>query len=79
MLVRMEAGTSYPAHRHAGFEECFVLAGDLEIEGEPGEAALEMRAGDYQRMEGGSRHARQSTRAGCLLFITSSREDELCA
>lgn len=72
MLIRMEPGTSYPAHRHAGAEECFVLAGDLEIGTE-----IEMRAGDFQRMEHGSRHAAQSTRAGCLLLITSSRNDEL--
>ncbi len=72
MLIRMEPGTSYPAHRHAGAEECFVLQGDLEIGTE-----IEMRAGDFQRMEHGSCHAVQSTRGGCLLLITSSRHDEL--
>jgi quercetin dioxygenase-like cupin family protein len=72
MLVRMEAGTAYPAHRHGGVEECYVLEGDLSIGDE-----TEMHAGDYQCMEHGSMHPVQSTRAGCLLLITSSQEDEL--
>ena len=72
MLVRMDAGTSYPAHRHAGVEECYVLQGDLWIGAE-----LELHAGDYQRMELGSRHVVQSTRKGCLLLIASSQHDEL--
>jgi anti-sigma factor ChrR (cupin superfamily) len=72
MLVRMAPGTSYPAHRHGGAEECFVLEGDLEVG--PGTV---MAAGDYQRMDAGSRHPVQSTRGGCLLLISSSRRDEL--
>ena len=71
MLVRMTAGTEYPAHRHAGVEECYVLEGDLYGTG------WEMRAGDYQRLELGSVHGVQGTRGGCLLFIVSSMNDEL--
>jgi len=74
MLVRMDAGAAYPAHRHGGAEECYVLEGDLEIVGKQ-----ELRAGDYQRMETGSLHPVQRTRGGCLLLITSSRHDELVA
>jgi quercetin dioxygenase-like cupin family protein len=74
MLIRMDPGSAYPAHRHGGAEECFVLEGDLEVG-----AALEMHAGDYQRMERGSEHPVQSTRGGCLLLVTSSRHDELLA
>jgi len=72
MLVRMAPGTAYPAHRHGGVEECFVLQGDLEIG-----ATTELRAGDYQRMDVDSVHEVQSTRGGCVLLITSSRHDEL--
>jgi quercetin dioxygenase-like cupin family protein len=72
MLVEMDPGSAYPAHRHGGVEECYVLRGDLWIEDR-----VELRAGDYQRMESGSRHGIQSTRAGCLLLIASSRHDEL--
>ena len=71
MLVSMEAGTAYPAHRHGGVEECFVLEGDLHG------PDFEMKAGDYQRLSGGSTHGVQGTRAGCLLFIVSSMNDEL--
>ncbi|MSR61377.1 MAG: hypothetical protein EXS08_02865 [Planctomycetes bacterium] len=72
MLVRMDAGASYPAHRHGGVEECFVIQGDLSV----GDAT-QLHAGDYQRMDKDSDHAVQSTRGGCVLLITSSQHDEL--
>ena len=72
MLVRMAAGTSYPTHRHAGAEECYVLEGDLHVGEE-----LVLNAGDYQRAGEDSIHLRQWTQDGCLLFILSSTEDEL--
>lgn len=71
MLVRMEPGTSYPSHAHAGKEECYVLEGDLEVAGET------LHAGDYQVAPGGSLHGLQSTSNGCLLLIVSSQDDEL--
>ena len=73
MLVRMAAGSSYPSHRHGGFEECYVLQGDLHV----GDTV--MHAGDYQRAENQSVHVVQSTQTGCLLFIVSSQHDELLA
>lgn len=72
MLVRMAPGTAYPAHRHGGSEECYVLAGDLSVGND-----LTLHSGDYQRMDSGSLHPVQSTREGCLLLIASSRHDEL--
>jgi anti-sigma factor ChrR (cupin superfamily) len=71
MLVQMDAGANYPAHRHSGVEECYVLEGDLYGPN------FEMKAGDYQRLEGGSIHGIQGTRSGCLVFIISSMHDEL--
>jgi len=71
MLVRMAPGTSYPAHRHGGAEECFVVQGDLRV------GSLHMRAGDFQRAELGSQHPLQTTDTGCLLLIVSSTNDEL--
>ena len=71
MLVRMEPGMSYPRHRHAGLEQCFVLEGDLRV----GDTTL--RAGDYQEAAADSTHGVQSTEEGCLLLITSSQDDEL--
>ena len=70
-LVRMVAGSSYPAHVHGGPEECYVLQGDLRVGG------LHMRAGDYQHAERGSRHGTQTTDGGCLLLLVSSLRDEI--
>ncbi len=71
MLVKMAAGTSYPSHRHATSEECFVVSGDLCV----GDRTLV--AGDYQVASEGSLHGVQSTEKGCVLFIVSSQDDEL--
>jgi anti-sigma factor ChrR (cupin superfamily) len=71
MLVRMDPGSSYPGHLHAGVEECFVLEGELRV----GEEVL--RRGDYQRADEGSEHGIQWTEKGCLLLIVSSQDDEL--
>jgi len=73
MLVRMAPGASYPEHRHAAREECYVLSGDLQV----GEKS--MQAGDYQVAPAGSVHETQSTRGGCTLLIVSSQRDELLA
>jgi len=70
-LYQMDPGASYPAHVHGGVEECYVLSGDLQV------GELSMGPGDYQRVEGGSRHSVQSTRNGCLLLITCSMSDEM--
>lgn len=75
MLVQMDAGAGYPPHIHAAAEECFVLQGDLHV-GE-GSDQLVMQAGDYQRAEAGTRHPRQWTERGCVLFLISSLRDEL--
>jgi anti-sigma factor ChrR (cupin superfamily) len=71
MLVRMAPGTAYPAHRHGGPEDCYVLEGDLRV------GDLHMRKGDFQRAELGSEHVIQSTDGGCLLLLVSSQRDTL--
>ncbi len=71
VLVRMAPGASYPAHRHADDEECYVLEGDLQV------GEQDMVAGDYQLAPRGSLHPVQSTRGGCLLLLRSSLHDEL--
>lgn len=71
MLVRMDEGTSYPPHHHAGAEECYVIEGDLRV----GDQTL--LPGDFQYAGEGSDHAVQSTEKGCLLLIVSSQSDEL--
>ncbi|HZT61385.1 MAG TPA: cupin domain-containing protein [Pyrinomonadaceae bacterium] len=51
VLIRMEPGCSYPAHRHVGVEEVFVLQGGYA------DARGLHRAGDYVLNEAGSAHA----------------------
>jgi len=74
MLVRMEPGSSYPAHRHGGDEQCYVLEGELNVGNDE-----VLRKGDFQVCPAGSHHDVQSTRTGCLLLIVSSRDDEILA
>jgi anti-sigma factor ChrR (cupin superfamily) len=73
MMVRMAAGSSYPAHRHGGAEECFVVSGDLRT------GDVHMHAGDWQRADKGSRHPDQTTDGGCVLLLISSLDDTLDA
>jgi len=73
MLVRMDAGSTYPAHRHGGPEECFLIEGDLD------DGEIAMHAGDYLRKDGGTLHGVQSSKGGCVMLIISSLHDELVA
>jgi anti-sigma factor ChrR (cupin superfamily) len=70
MMVRMDPGASYRAHRHSGPEQCYVLEGDLR------DAGVVVRAGDYQCLSTGTNHGKQTTEAGCLLLIVSSLHDQ---
>lgn len=70
VLLRMEPGARFPTHRHAGYEECYVLQGDVRS----GEA--ELSAGDYQRMTGGTLHETLFTNNGCLLLVIASEHNE---
>jgi anti-sigma factor ChrR (cupin superfamily) len=73
MLVRMAPGSEYPAHRHGGPEQCFVLEGDVRV------GDLVLHAGDYQCAAPASVHEITRTEQGCLLLIISSQHDELMA
>lgn len=63
MLVRMEPGASFPAHRHSRVEQCLVLEGDLihdeHVYG----------PGDFTWAEAGTIDPALHTRAGNLLLI----------
>lgn len=70
-LVRMDAGTRFPAHRHHSPEELFLLEGDIVIEGQ------KLRPGDYSRAETGSTHCESYTESGCLFLLKASRLNEV--
>ncbi|MBS1826008.1 MAG: cupin domain-containing protein [Acidobacteria bacterium] len=71
LLIQMDPGTSYPSHRHAGPEHCYVISGDLEVGG------LALKTGDYQVANTSSVHTVTSTKNGCTILIISSMKDEL--
>ena len=69
-LLRLEPGSEFPLHRHAGVEEIFMLEGDLVVEGEV------CHQGDYIRSLPGSTHS-SMTQGGCLLLMKSSVDNEM--
>ena len=50
VMIRMEPGCSYPAHRHTGPEELLVLQGGFQ------DGKGTWRAGEFARFEAGSAH-----------------------
>jgi DNA-binding NarL/FixJ family response regulator/quercetin dioxygenase-like cupin family protein len=70
-LVRMDAGSHFPAHRHFSTEEVFLLAGDLVVEGQ------EMKPGDYCYAETNSVHSESHTETGCIFVLRTSELDEI--
>lgn len=70
-IVKLDPGTQYPAHRHVGIEEIFVLEGDLEYDfGVIG-------TGDYCRAEPETIHSLSHTVNGCVLLVNASTSDQL--
>jgi quercetin dioxygenase-like cupin family protein len=69
-LLRAEAGMSYPAHRHGGTEEIYMLSGDLNLEG------VTYRTGDYIRSSRGSHHGIAHSESGCMFYFRSSTSDQ---
>ena len=51
VLIRMQPGYGYPAHRHVGPEEVFILQGGYR------DQQGERRVGEYILNEAGSAHA----------------------
>jgi putative transcriptional regulator len=71
MLLKGEPGARYPAHRHSGPEECYVISGSLNVEGQL------LRAGDFHHAEGESDHAEVWTDEGVEVLLVASASDYL--
>lgn len=71
VLIRMEPGARFPAHRHNGREECYVLKGDLSF------GTHRLEAGDFQVAESGTVHPEHRSDAGCLLLVVASDANEV--
>jgi quercetin dioxygenase-like cupin family protein len=71
MLLKGEPGTRYPAHRHSGPEECYVISGSVVVEGRV------LRAGDFHHAEGDSDHGEIWTDEGMEVLLVASVSDYL--
>lgn len=71
MLLKAEPGARYPAHRHSGPEECYVISGSLIVEGRV------LRAGDFHHAEGESDHAEVWTDEGMVVLLVAAASDYL--
>jgi anti-sigma factor ChrR (cupin superfamily) len=71
MLVRLDPGTDYPAHVHAGVEELHLLHGVLNVDDRT------LHPGDFIHTEAGTIDHRVWSEAGCTCFLTTSTKDAL--
>ena len=71
MLVRLEPGTDYPPHCHAGVEELHLLHGELMID------EKKLYPGDYIRAEADTIDHRVWSETGCTCVLLTSIEDEI--
>ena len=71
MLLRGEPGSTYPAHRHSGPEECYVIKGSLFVEGQL------LRAGDFHHADGHSAHGALHTDEGVEVILVAAASDYL--
>jgi quercetin dioxygenase-like cupin family protein len=71
MLVRLDPGTDYPGHTHAGVEELHLLHGVLKVDDRT------LYPGDFIHNEAGSMDHRVWSETGCTCFLFTSTEDSL--
>lgn len=70
ILLKFEAGATYPLHNHPGGEEIFVLEGAVKV----GKDFL--KAGDYLYTAVNNAH-RVSTENGCVVLLKAAQEVEI--
>lgn len=70
ILLKFDAGSTYPLHNHPGGEEIFVLEGDIKL------GKDELTAGDYLYTAVNNKH-RVSTKKGCVVLVKVPLEVEI--
>lgn len=70
ILLKFEAGATYPAHNHPGGEEIFVLEGDLKL------GKDHLFAGDYLYTAPDGKHAVWS-QGGCIALLKVPQQVEI--
>jgi DNA-directed RNA polymerase specialized sigma24 family protein len=71
MLVRLDPGTDYPGHKHAGIEELHLLHGIIRVDDRT------LHPGDFIHSEAGSVDHRVWSETGCTCFLLTSTKDVL--
>jgi anti-sigma factor ChrR (cupin superfamily) len=71
MLVRLDKGTDYPGHMHAGIEELHLLDGELKVDDRT------LYPGDFIHAEAGSIDYRVWSETGCTCVLITSAKDAL--
>lgn len=71
MLVRLDPGTDYPGHTHAGVEELHLLHGELKVDDRT------LHPGDFIRADAGTVDYRVWSDTGCTCFLMTSTKDAL--
>jgi len=71
MLVRLDPGTDYPGHTHAGIEELHLLHGILNVDDKT------LYPGDFIHSEAGTIDHRVWSETGCTCFLVTSTKDAL--
>lgn len=69
ILLKFEAGATYPLHTHPAGEEVFVLEGDIHL------GKDHLRTGDYLFTAPENMHAVRSD-GGCVVFLKAPRATE---
>ncbi|MEO8446929.1 MAG: cupin domain-containing protein [bacterium] len=69
LLLQVAAGTKYPSHHHSGAEECYVISGDLHVEGKI------LGPGDFHHAESGSDHHPLYSENGCSVILVVDPQD----
>ena len=69
LLMKVAAGSQYPQHHHHGAEECYVVEGDLYVQGKL------LGPGDFHHAESGTNHEPLYTKNGCTVILVVDPAD----
>ena len=70
ILLKFEAGATYPAHNHPGGEEVFVIEGDIKL------GKDHLHKGDYLYTAPNGKHAAWSEN-GCIVLVSVPQAVEI--
>jgi anti-sigma factor ChrR (cupin superfamily) len=71
LLLDVAPGTRFPAHRHGGAEECYVVSGSLFT------CNRRLGPGDFVHADAGTEHPELWTDEGCVVILVAPRDEHL--